>query len=320
MWVLLLLLGIVTTAAGLALVASAAMNDADVVTPAVAAVGGLLLIGLALVARELQRIELALVGRPGEATVAGASVAEASARVPFPPKPKINAPTDPVAAEAVPAPSAQPSPSAEPAAANPPPAALPSPAVPPAPALVEEGAFERMRAKFPTLVRREQSAVAHAPLALVIAESSAGAEADIGEVKKPAALAGGRANGSAPARIATRFDTKAHLTDSLERAKSSVFNAIWPAGPRRDAPTAPTHVAAPAPPPPSEPAAVRGTAHDSSPAAGDSVAPVSVLKSGVIEGMAYTLYSDGSIDAQVSQGKLRFGSISSLRNHIERGA
>jgi len=36
--------------------------------------------------------------------------------------------------------------------------------------------------------------------------------------------------------------------------------------------------------------------------------------------MAYTLYSDGSIDAQVSQGKLRFGSISSLRNHIERGA
>jgi len=121
MWVLLLLLGIVTTAAGLALVASAAMNDADIVTPAVAAIGGLLLIGLALVARELQRIEQALVGRPGEATVAGASVAEASARIPFPPKPKINAPTGPVAAEAAPAPSAQPSPSAEPAAANQPP-------------------------------------------------------------------------------------------------------------------------------------------------------------------------------------------------------
>jgi hypothetical protein len=60
-------------------------------------------------------------------------------------------------------------------------------------------------------------------------------------------------------------------------------------------------------------------AHDSSPAAGDAAAPVSALKSGVVEGMAYTLYSDGSIEAQLPQGKLRFGSITALRNHIERG-
>ena len=45
--------------------------------------------------------------------------------------------------------------------------------------------------------------------------------------------------------------------------------------------------------------------------------PVSVLKSGVVEGMAYTLYSDGSIEAQLPQGTLRFGSITALRNHIE---
>jgi hypothetical protein len=44
---------------------------------------------------------------------------------------------------------------------------------------------------------------------------------------------------------------------------------------------------------------------------------VSVLKSGVVEGMAYTLYSDGSIEAQLPQGTLRFGSMSALRNHIE---
>src|SRR5580704_8190894 len=48
-----------------------------------------------------------------------------------------------------------------------------------------------------------------------------------------------------------------------------------------------------------------------------TAAPVSVLKSGVVEGMAYTLYSDGSIEAQLPQGTLRFGSISALRNHIE---
>ena len=48
--------------------------------------------------------------------------------------------------------------------------------------------------------------------------------------------------------------------------------------------------------------------------------PVSVLKSGVVDGMAYTLYSDGSIEAQLPQGTLRFGSITELRNHIEQRA
>jgi hypothetical protein len=45
-----------------------------------------------------------------------------------------------------------------------------------------------------------------------------------------------------------------------------------------------------------------------------------VLKSGVVEGMAYTLYSDGSIEAQLPQGTLRFGSIGALRSHIENSA
>ena len=47
---------------------------------------------------------------------------------------------------------------------------------------------------------------------------------------------------------------------------------------------------------------------------------VSVLKSGVVDGMAYTLYSDGSIEAELPQGVLRFGSITELRNHIEQSA
>ena len=47
---------------------------------------------------------------------------------------------------------------------------------------------------------------------------------------------------------------------------------------------------------------------------------ISVLKSGVVNGMPYTLYSDGSIEAQLAEGTLRFGSISELRNHIEQSA
>ena len=37
-------------------------------------------------------------------------------------------------------------------------------------------------------------------------------------------------------------------------------------------------------------------------------------------GMAYTLFSDGSIEADLPQGKLRFGSITELRDHIEQSA
>ena len=47
---------------------------------------------------------------------------------------------------------------------------------------------------------------------------------------------------------------------------------------------------------------------------------VSILKSGVVDGMAYTLYSDGSIEAQLPQGTVRFGSITDLRNHIEQSS
>jgi hypothetical protein len=33
--------------------------------------------------------------------------------------------------------------------------------------------------------------------------------------------------------------------------------------------------------------------------------------------MAYTLYADGSIEATLPQGTVRFGSIAELRSHIE---
>ncbi len=45
-------------------------------------------------------------------------------------------------------------------------------------------------------------------------------------------------------------------------------------------------------------------------------APVSILQSGEIEGMPYTLYSDGSIEAELPQGRLRFNSLTDLRDHL----
>jgi hypothetical protein len=57
-----------------------------------------------------------------------------------------------------------------------------------------------------------------------------------------------------------------------------------------------------------------------SPAAKEPPRAVAILKSGVVDGMAYTLYADGSIEAQLPAGTLRFGSIAELREHIEKNS
>jgi hypothetical protein len=46
-------------------------------------------------------------------------------------------------------------------------------------------------------------------------------------------------------------------------------------------------------------------------------ADITVLKSGVVDGMAYSLYSDGSIEAQMPEGMMRFASIDELREHLD---
>lgn len=66
------------------------------------------------------------------------------------------------------------------------------------------------------------------------------------------------------------------------------------------------------------PAGASGTDR-SGPAARDEDQPaVTVLKSGIVDGMAYSLYSDGSIEAQLPEGMMRFASIDELRSHLDR--
>ena len=47
---------------------------------------------------------------------------------------------------------------------------------------------------------------------------------------------------------------------------------------------------------------------------------VAILKSGMIDGMAYTLYADGSIEAVLATGTVRFASIDALRFHLEQNS
>ena len=63
-----------------------------------------------------------------------------------------------------------------------------------------------------------------------------------------------------------------------------------------------------------------GAAADHNPPAApdEDLPPVTVLKSGVVDGMAYSLYSDGSIEAQMPEGMMRFASIDELRSHLDQ--
>ena len=96
----------------------------------------------------------------------------------------------------------------------------------------------------------------------------------------------------------------------LERRKGPAFDLLWPKGQRSQRAVVPAMEAAKA--------AEQG--NGPAPDADAATAGTSVLKSGVANGMPYTLYSDGSIEAQLPEGVLRFGSITELRDHIEQSA
>lgn len=92
--------------------------------------------------------------------------------------------------------------------------------------------------------------------------------------------------------------------------------------PGADAP--PVEPAAPVPPtfddawPKSERARRAGRGPSLDALSRDDKPPVTVLKSGVVDGMAYSLYSDGSIEAQMPEGMMRFASIDELRAHLDQ--
>ncbi|MGB8401140.1 DUF308 domain-containing protein [Bradyrhizobium sp.] len=96
----------------------------------------------------------------------------------------------------------------------------------------------------------------------------------------------------------------------------ATFDDAWPK-PDRARPDVPPRRTARTPPTFSE--ANGAAAPDRYPPArrNEEQAPVTVLRSGVVDGMAYSLYSDGSIEAQMPEGLMRFSSIDELRSHLE---
>jgi len=101
--------------------------------------------------------------------------------------------------------------------------------------------------------------------------------------------------------------------------QTGYFDAMWPAEDRPAAkPSEPKFES-----PPREAAAPPASHPDPKapkPRHGNKPRTVAILKSGVVDGMGYTLYVDGSIEAELPQGTLRFGSINELRSHLENNA
>ena len=118
---------------------------------------------------------------------------------------------------------------------------------------------------------------------------------------------------------------KASRLDFLFRSKparatpAEDLEAVWPAEPQPARNAAPAANAGltpqPAEPRPSPFPLMQeaGGAQQSTPEA----SAAAILKSGVVDGMAYTLYTDGSIEAKLPEGTIKFGSVAELRAHIK---
>jgi hypothetical protein len=114
----------------------------------------------------------------------------------------------------------------------------------------------------------------------------------------------------------------------VRKSHSTYFDAMWPAEskPAKEPESRPVDAEVepfvptfepPQHEPVAEPAA---QAEPEAPAPENEPQPVAILKSGVVDGMGYTLYVDGSIEAELPQGTLRFASINELRAHLEKNA
>jgi len=134
-----------------------------------------------------------------------------------------------------------------------------------------------------------------------------------------------RSNGSAESpRLSRSEQSPIRAERSIEHPNGQDgFDSVWP----DRAAAAPAHEPAkheagfdmPLPPIPSRPGERRPTEirTEISPKPASERGPA-VLKSGVIDGMPYTLYADGSIEAALSTGTVKFASVDELRAHLEK--
>ena len=288
-------------------------GDTLIVSGTVALVGGLIVVGLAAAVSQLQRLSEMVGARPLSRSGRPVDVLEAArdSRAPFPPKPK----PEPARAPVSELPPFVPAPIAERAAVEEEPAApsirnpdLPLPDEEPA---EEAPVFKPAASALPPFRFPEPAkAPPSPPKAEPPPRAAPSFEPSLPPWRKPA---------SAPAE-----------PPRTEPAQPSYFDAMWknkPRTPSAETEAQRTRAAEPFKWPEPEPALSARPAELEPAPELDQPAPqeaeeppraVAVLKSGVVDGMGYTLYVDGSIEAELPDGTLRFTSINELRAHLEK--
>jgi|tagenome__1003787_1003787.scaffolds.fasta_scaffold20967349_4 hypothetical protein len=297
MYLILLILGVIATLAGGAMIAFGVSNNAFdlgntlIIAGTQAFVGGLGLIALSEAVRQLRRIAESLMARPvgrmpraDESFESASSDAEPAApRIPFPPRP-------------------------EPRHRAPSPAMQPEPRLDIAPGL--GAAEEPMDAPPPAFTRN------HAPERRVVSEYD---EAPLSPKAEPRfAAARDEKDDLSEGLLATAFSRldiplrpgAAPPAEAPEQQQEP-FESMWPSE-RKAADAEPAQAR------PETPEAEPGIEESQEQA--EEPYAVSILKSGMVDGMAYTLYSDGSIEAEMPQGTMRFASIMELRAHLEKSS
>jgi hypothetical protein len=309
---ILLILGILTCGAGIAAIGiGVPINEFNlgstlIISGTTALAAGLVLIGLAAVAMELARLAAATREERGVSMMPPRTAAEFA--------------TSPLGTRAVPPMS--------------PVATLPESPVPaglgprgveshPAPDAIDvsASAIERLRSSIPRSERKGENGADTSEVPLPPGTAQAPAESDAAPEPD-----GDAETGAPPAAPQKPEIIKQPRLDFLFRPRPAQpqppqpqpFDTMWPKRPDR-----PQDAGALAEQPPSAAGtSPPGSAPVPAPAAAGpaQVRPAAILKSGVVDGMAYTLYADGSIEAQLPHGTVRFGSITELRAHIENNS
>jgi hypothetical protein len=262
-----------------------------IVTGAVAACTGMIMLSLWAIVRELKNLALQL----------GSGVATTS---------RADTPRRSAAGSAASRDQAQESGPAEVSAGDAEPAASP-PALSPAPWQDEAASRERQRNEPPPVPPAAEAAPAVKPRRNLLFSSSSRKERERAEART-----------TDPSAADLRIPPPAAPPPlkSSETPPPLTFDDAWPQSERLRATDGPSQRrSGRAPSTFTEPSAGAAGADRYSPVArNEEHPPVTVLKSGVVDGMAYSLYSDGSIEAQMPEGMMRFASIDELRAHLDQ--